>query len=203
MAHDRPVIDFYFDFSSPYSYIASELVDALADRHRAEVRWRPILLGAMFTAAGTGPLTDFPMKGAYSLHDFRRSARFHQVAYRHPPVFPVPTQHAARAFWWLDERAPALAREFAQEVFRAYFNAGENVSKRDVVLELAGGLGVDAAALGEALDGEDVRRRLREEVEGALARGVFGAPYFVVEEEPFWGVDRLPQLEKWLASGGF
>ena len=94
-------IDFYFDFSSPYSYIAGEWVDALAARHGRTVRRQAILLGATFQAAELKSPVSHPIKREYSVHDFARSARFEGVPYQMPPIFPIPTQNAARVFWWL------------------------------------------------------------------------------------------------------
>jgi len=95
-------IDFYFDFSSPYSYIASEWVEALAARHGRTVRWQAILLGATFQAAELRSPVGYPIKRDYALRDFRRSARFEGVPYMQPEEFPIPTLNAARVFWWLE-----------------------------------------------------------------------------------------------------
>jgi hypothetical protein len=99
-------VDFYFDFSSPYGYFAAEKIDALAARHGRTVHWHPFLLGATFKVTGLGPLPGIPLKGAYSMHDIERSARFFGLPYRQPSTFPIPTQHAARAFLWLNDRSP-------------------------------------------------------------------------------------------------
>ena len=77
-------IEFYFDFSSPFGYLASEKIDALAAKHGREVLWRPFLLGATFKTTGLGPLVSVPMKGEYSKHDFIRSARLYGVTFKLP-----------------------------------------------------------------------------------------------------------------------
>ena len=82
-------IDFYFEFSSPYGYIASQLAEDLEKRIGRPMQWRPILLGPMFKATGQTPLVDVPLKGDYSKRDFLRSAGFHGVPYRHPSKFPI------------------------------------------------------------------------------------------------------------------
>ena len=196
-------IEFYFDFSSPYGYLASEKIDDLAARHNRKVRWRPILLGVIFKQTGGAPLTTLPLKGEYSLHDFRRSARFLDVPYTHPETFPLATQHAARAYYWLHDQDCETARAFAHGVFRALYRDGRNISDLDVVLELAARQGADRDTLLEALNGPALKERLKGECEAALAKGVFGSPYVIVDGEPFFGADRLPQIERWLASGGF
>ena len=196
-------IEFYFDFSSPYGYLASEKIDDLAARHGRKVKWRPILLGVIFKQTGGAPLTTLPLKGEYSLHDFSRSARFLDVPYTHPETFPTNTMHAARAYYWLHEQDCEAARAFAHSVYRAYFRDGRDITDVAVVLELATRHGADRATLAEALNSVALKERLKAECEAALAKGVFGSPYISVDGEPFFGADRLPQIERWLAAGGF
>lgn len=196
-------IDFYFDFSSPYGYIASEKIDELAARHGRTVLWHPILLGVAFKATGAAPLPSIPLKGEYAMNDIARSARFYGLPYRQPTQFPIPTQHAARGFLWLADRNPQLAGDFARACYRAYFVDDRNLAEPDVLRAIATSLGVDAAEFGTAVNDPEFKERLKAEVELAMARGVFGSPYFFVDGEAFWGADRLPQIERWLAEGGF
>lgn len=196
-------IDFYFDFSSPYGYLAAEVIDTIADKHGRAVLWHPILLGVAFKAMGAQPLPNVPLKGEYVERDVARSARFLGLPFKAPTHFPVPSQHAARAFLWLNDRNTELARNFARTVYRAYFVEDRNISEPDVVLDIAAALGADRAELSAAIVSGALKERFKAEVDVAIARGVFGSPFFIVEGEPFWGVDRLPQLERWLAEGAF
>jgi len=196
-------IGFWFDFTSPYGYVAAELIDALAARHGRAVRWHPILLGPIFKAVGTAPLTQLPIKGEYSKHDFARMARYHQVPFRLPEKFPVGSQVAARAFYLIDDADPVRAADFARRIFRAYFAEGRDISDPAVVMEAAAASGADITALTHGLAGDAIKERLKAEVDGAMKAGVFGSPWFVVDGEPFWGVDRMPFLEEWLERGGW
>ncbi len=196
-------IDFYFDFTSPYGYLMSEVIDALAASHGRKVRWHPILLGTIFKTSRAEPPVGVPLKGDYVIRDFARSARFLEVPFEQPARFPIPTQAAARTYYWLHDQDCALARRFAHAASRALFRDGKDISSPEAVVELAAGLGVDSAALSEALQTEPVKLRLKAETEAAMAKGVFGSPYVIVDGEPFWGVDRLEQIECWLANGGF
>ena len=145
-------IDFWFDFSSPYGYLMSERIDELAARFGRKVRWHPILLGVVFKATGSAPLTlQHPAKAAYALRDFERSARFLGIPYRRPTRFPLPTQNAARAYYWLHGQDCALARRFAHAVYRALFVDDRDISAPATVLEIAANLGVDRASLDTAL----------------------------------------------------
>jgi 2-hydroxychromene-2-carboxylate isomerase len=196
-------ITFYFDFTSPYSYLASEQIDALAAKYGRKVQWRPMLLGAAFPKTGGRPLTEIPLKGEYSLRDFARSARYVGVAFKMPSRFPLSTQQAGRAYYWLHDRDCAKARLFAHAVFRAYFVDNRDIADTDTVLDLAAASGADRDALAAALVTPELKQRLRSETEAAIDKGMFGAPYIIVDGEPFWGADRLPQVECWLQNGGF
>ena len=197
-------IDFYFDFSSPYSYIASEWIEALAARHGRTVRWNAVLLGVTFQAAELKSPVSHPIKREYSLLDFERSARFAGVPYTQPDAFPVPTQNAARIFWWLRESDEARAVGWARHALRAYFTRGTvDLSKSADLEALAFEYGLDAdEAMAIAAD-PAWKTSLRNACDMAVAQGVFGAPFFVVDGEPFWGNDRRAQIERWLASGPF
>jgi 2-hydroxychromene-2-carboxylate isomerase len=196
-------IEFWFDFTSPYSYLVSERIDDLAAKHGRKVKWKPIMLGALFKTTGSMPLTSVPLKSDYSLRDFARSARYLGIPYRQPSKFPQTTLATARAYYWLHDRDCAMARRYAHAAFRACFTDDRDISDAAVVVELAAAQGADGAELAAALGTPEVKERLKRECDAALARGMFGAPYVVIDDEPFWGADRLPQIEKWLETGGF
>ena len=196
-------IDFYFDFSSPYGYLASERIEAIAAAHDRAINWRPILLGPAFKASGNAPLVGQPLKGEYAVRDFARTARFLHIPFRLPEPFPIGTQNAARAFYWLNDRDAALAVQLVHALYRTYFAEGRDITAAATVVEVAAKLGVNAAELSAALADETIKARLKREVDDSLARGVFGSPYMVADGEPFWGHDRLDQLDAWLRSGGW
>ncbi len=184
-------IDFYFDFSSPYGYLASHKIEALAAQYGRGVTWRPMLLGAAFKATGSGPLPSIPLKGDYAKRDFLRSARFHGVSFRMPDPFPVSTVSACRAFYSLKD--PQEQIKLAKALFRAYFVDNVNIGEAENVLKVAASAGCKPD-----LNDQAVKDKTRAEVDAALAKGVFGSPYIVVDGEPFWGVDRFDQLARWL-----
>jgi 2-hydroxychromene-2-carboxylate isomerase len=197
-------IDFYFDFSSPYGYLVSEKIDALAAQHGRKVRWHPILLGVIFKTTGSAPLTlQHPAKAAYYVGDFARSARFLGVPFKQPSRFPLPTQVAARAYYWLHGQDCALARQFAHAVYRALFVDDRDISDPETIFEISAKNAIDRSILEPALQTPEIKARLKDEVERALAIGVFGSPTVIIDGETFFGADRLPQIERWLATGGF
>jgi 2-hydroxychromene-2-carboxylate isomerase len=196
-------IDFWFDFSSPYAYIASEWIEPLAARHGRTVRWHAILLGVTFQAAELKSPVSYPLKREYVMRDFARSARFEGVPYRQPARFPVGTQNAARLFWWLDSTDPARAAAWAHAGLRAYFAGGTDLADAEALAALAADFGIPAEQARAVWNDPVWKDALKRENDAAIAAGVFGAPFFVIDGEPFWGNDRKPQIERWLSDGPF
>ncbi len=190
-------VDFYFDFSSPYSYLASETIDDLAARHGHKVNWRPMMLGVIFKATGSAPLTEqHPWRASYAVMDFRRSADMAGVPFRYPSRFPQASHNAGRVLLWLRETAPEKARPFAHAVFRSLFVHDGDIQSADNLAGLGRVLDIDEAGLRAAIQDPAIKQKLAACNETAQARLVFGAPTFFVGSEQFWGHDRMPHLER-------
>jgi 2-hydroxychromene-2-carboxylate isomerase len=196
-------IEFYFDFSSPYGYLAAQKIDGIGERHGREVVWKPFLLGAVFKTTRSEPLLGIPMKGDYARIDLPRAARLMGVPFTLPSPFPFMSVAACRAFYWLSDRDPATAKALAKRIIDAAFGAGRDMSGAVAVLEVAAGLDVDPGELGAALQDQAVKDRLRIEVEQGIEKGVCGSPFVFVDGEPFWGHDRLDHVDRWLETGGW
>lgn len=196
-------IDFYFDFSSPYAYFGSLRIDDVAAKHGRTVTWHPILLGAVFKVTGMKPNTMQPLRGDYLRHDVRRIARLTGAPFAWPVVMPANSLAATRAYWWLAGRDADAARRLARAVFHAHWGEGRDIGPVEVVAEVASTLGLDPAEVTAAIQDPAVKDRVRAETDGAIARGVFGAPFVLVGDEPFWGWDRLDMVDAWLARGGW
>ncbi len=196
-------VEFYFDFSSPYGYIASDKIDALAAKYGREVTWRPFLLGVAFKTTGGVPVPTIPMKGAYHLRDIIRTTKYHGVPYRPPTVFPISSVSPCRAFYWLDAKEPRRAKDLAKALYHAYFLDDVDISSADNTVAVCAKFGLVADEVRVGIADQAVKDRTRAEVDKAIARGAFGSPYIIVDGEPFWGSDRLDQIGKWLATGGW
>jgi 2-hydroxychromene-2-carboxylate isomerase len=195
-------IEFFFDFSSPYGYLASRVIDRIGAKHGREVVWKPILLGAVFKLTGMAPLVSIPMKGEYVQRDFARFARLLGVEFKLADNFPFSSIHAVRSFWWVEERDPRGAHDLAAHLFNKAFS-GHDIASAQAVAIAASEIGIDSAALLAGIESQEVKDRTRAENDAAIARGIFGSPYIFVDGEPFWGADRLDQVEKWLETGGW
>ncbi|MBT3910084.1 MAG: 2-hydroxychromene-2-carboxylate isomerase [Rhodospirillaceae bacterium] len=191
-------VKFYFDFSSPYSYFAAQKIDFTVEACGRTCEWKPFLLGALFKVTNSQPLTTIPMKGDYCRHDWERMSKMMDIAWTMPDPFPIPTQAAARAFYWLNDDNPDLAKSFAKAAFARYFGEGRDITSADAIAEVAAPLGVDQDALLAAVNDDAVKQRLKDETAAAIDAGVFGAPFFIVDGEGFWGNDRLWMIKRWI-----
>ena len=198
----NPVL-FYFDFSSPYGYFAAQKIDETVADFGRRVTWQPIMLGAAMKETGNVSLVDQPIKGDYCRRDWDRLASYMEVPWTMPDKFPIATLAAARAFYWLDDGDPALARKFADAAFHAYFGEGTDITEAETIADIAEPLGVDRDALLNAVQDPAIKERLKIETTQALEAGVFGSPFVIIDGEPFWGSDRLWMIRRWLKSGGW
>ena len=202
MAEHKP-IDFYFEFASPYGYFASKRIDGLAAKYGRRVNWRPIMLGAALKITGSQPNAVVPMKGDYFKRDIERCAKVLGVPFTRPDKMPMNSLPASRAFYWLNDSDPQKAKELAQAVYGAHWGMGRDLSDVQEVARVAEPLGIDPEELKAATQDPAIKEKLKQETEASIARGVFGSPFVFVDEEPFWGADRLDQVERWLGTGGW
>jgi len=196
-------IDFYFDYTSFYGYLGAEKIGALAARYDRQVNWNPILLGIVFKVTGSPNVATMPLKGDYMLHDVVRSARFLGIPFRKPSKFPIGGQAASRITLWVRNQDPSRVESAVLALYRAYFIDDQDISAPEIAAQAVGKAGFNAAAALAATQDEAIKAQHKAEVEAAIARKVFGSPYMIIDGEPFWGADRLPQAEHWLKTGGF
>jgi 2-hydroxychromene-2-carboxylate isomerase len=197
-------IDFYFDFSSPYAYFAAQKIDDVAMEFGArEVEWRPFLLGVAMKETKNVPLMNQPIKGEYSVHDWNRMARFMKVPWKMPAQFPIASIAAARAFYWIYDIDKIKAKAFAHRCFSSYFSEGLNINNADVVAEIGSKVGIDGSELKKNIADGLIKEKLRNETQAAIDAGVFGSPFFIVDDEKFWGSDRIWMIKRWLKTGGW
>jgi 2-hydroxychromene-2-carboxylate isomerase len=177
-----PAIDFYFDITSPYTYLASQRLPAMAAERGVTVRYRPFLLGAVFKATGNNMPALVPSRGSYMLEDLKRWSAKLGIPFSFPAFFPVNSLLAMRALCTFQEDE---IRGAADRVFHAYWVKNLDVSMPEVLSDLVGADAVAGAAEPE------IKLRLRENTDEAVRQGAFGAPSFVVGEELFFGNDRV------------
>jgi 2-hydroxychromene-2-carboxylate isomerase len=193
-----PVLDFWFDFASTYSYPAAMRIRPLARQAGVEVRFRPFLLGPIFKAQGwtTSPFNLYPEKGRHMWRDLERLCAELGLPFRRPDPFPQNSLLAARVgLAGLDHD---WGEDFCRAVFRTQFGDGRRIDDAQTIGDVLVGLKVDTGPVLAAAQSDEVKARLRSETEEAQRLGLFGAPSFVTTDgELFWGNDRLEQALRW------
>jgi len=196
-------IQFYFDFASPYGYMAATKISELAAKHGRNVEWKPILLGVVFKVTGGVPLPNAPLKGDYSRRDMERCARLFNIPYKLPSKFPIAGQSPSRVIYSLESDGPARQEQLTLALYRAYMVDDRDISSPETTADVAASVGLNRQKTLEVIADPVMKEKLKVETEAAIANGVFGSPYVVVDGEPFWGFDRLEHVDRWLQHGGW
>ena len=195
----RPQIEFWFEFASTYSYLTAMRIEDMAGAAGVDVSWQPLWLGPIFKAQGwdSSPFNLYPAKGQYMWRDMERLAASRGLPFARPDPFPQNSLLANRTAC-LAVRHPG-GSAFVKSVYSAEFGAGADISDASVIAGLLAQAGLPETLMQEA-GGDDAKGALKTQVETAMAKGIFGAPSFVVGEEVFWGDDRLEQALDWAVS---
>jgi len=188
-----PSLEFWFEFASTYSHIAAQRIEATARGAGVPVVWRPFLLGPIFHHQGwnDSPFNIYAAKGAYMWKDMERQCAKHGVPFSKPSEFPRPSLLATRIAVVL-ESSPAHVAEFVRRVYLANFRDDADTTSNDVIRGVLQSMALpDSAAVLERATANETKDRLRQRSEEAVARGIFGAPTFLIGSELYWGNDRL------------
>jgi 2-hydroxychromene-2-carboxylate isomerase len=197
-------IEFFFDPVSPYSYLATTQINALAERHDRKVVWHPTLVGiTVVKIMGLKPVPQTPMKSVYSWLDAQRQAEMLGVPLKKHGHFRVNSLAASRAYLWLKDRDEETAQRLITTLSAQLWTDGIDITEPNLVIATAQKLGVDTTDLTTALADDTLKEQLKQAFDYALSRNVFGVPYFIVDDQPLWGVDRLWLLEHWLEHGSW
>jgi 2-hydroxychromene-2-carboxylate isomerase len=192
-----PVVDFWYEFASTYSYPAAMRVEALAAARGIALNWRPFLLGPIFAGRGMmdSPFNLDAAKGRYMWSDLARICARHRLPLRRPDPFPQNSLLASRVALALDD---ARRPEFSRAVFGAEFGDGAPIAERATIVAILEAMGLDGDAILERAGGAPIKDRLRGETARAGSLGIFGAPNLITADgEIFWGNDRLEEGLDW------
>ena len=192
------MIEFYFDFVSPYAYVASSLIESIGARCGRDVVWKPFRLGVAVTKVmGLRPVMETPLKSEYTLSDIARVARIYGTPLCEDlrTIDPLPAQ---RVFHALDHDDRA---RFAKSALQERWANGLDISRPEALESLLSGMGLKPELVRFALEAPDTKAAVRSATEAAIAKGVFGSPFFLIGQEKFWGVDRLGMMVDYLEAG--
>jgi 2-hydroxychromene-2-carboxylate isomerase len=196
-------IEFFVEFSSPYSFLAARKIEVLGAKYNREIVWKPFLLGAVFKVSGGQPILSLPMKGDYADRDLKRVARRDGIELGLPDPFPFSSVAASRAFYAEAKYDVSSAKKLGLRLQEATFIERRAIGSIGAVLEIAGEAGLDTARLEAGMSNENVKEQLKTTTNAAIERGVFGAPFFFIDGEPFWGQDRMDDMDLWLGKDGW
>jgi 2-hydroxychromene-2-carboxylate isomerase len=192
-----PVLDFWFNFASTYSYPAAMRIAPLAAARNVTVRWRPFLLGPIFKAQGwdTSPFNLYAAKGRYMWRDLQRICDALSLPFARPEIFPQNSLLAARVALAVQEQG---LEDYCRAIYRAEFAEGRNIAEPATIASVLAALGRDADAALQAAQSDTTKAALRAQTEEAQRLGIFGAPAFLTADgELFWGNDRLEAALDW------
>ena len=192
------MIEFFFDCSSPWTYLAFHNIQPLAKKFGEEIRWRPILVGGIFNSVNPSVYesrkTPVPAKARYMKKDLADWARSAGLAIRFPPtVFPVNSVKAMRGCIWLGaEMVP-----FAKAVFEAYWGDDRDISQDEVLSEICTRVGIDPAKFFAGIAEQEIKDQLKANTDEVIARGGFGSPTIYLDTtDMYFGNDRLPLIRE-------
>lgn len=186
-------LEFYFDYGSPYSYLADTQVEAIARRTGAALARKPMLLGGVFKATGNSSPAEQPAKARWSAFDMPMWARYYGVPFQRNPHFPVNTLALMRGA--AAAQLDGLFDRYHPAMFRAMWVEGRNLNDAKEVAAVLTAAGLDAAKFASRIQEQDVKDRLKATTDEAVSRGVFGAPTSFVDGQMFFGNDRLAFVE--------
>lgn len=191
------MIEFFFDCSSPWTYLAFHNIQPLADELNEPIQWRPVLVGGIFNAVNPSVYAQrdkpVPAKAAYMLKDMQDWAREAGLKIVMPPkVFPVNSVKAMRGCLWLEPQGKLLA--FASAVFEAYWSREEDISQDAVLLKISQNLGIDGAEFLAGIAQPAIKAQLKSNTEEVIRRGGFGSPTMFLGDDMYFGNDRLALL---------
>ncbi|HEX3810816.1 MAG TPA: 2-hydroxychromene-2-carboxylate isomerase [Rhizomicrobium sp.] len=191
-------LEFFFDCSSPWTYLAFSRIPALLQRTGASIVWRPILVGGVFNAVNNSVYqtraNPEPRKASYYEKDLADWARFCAIRIGKPPVFPVRAVGAMRGAVAADEKGKLVP--FAQGLFETYWSDLKDISQPEILSEVAARAGLDPAWLLARIADTDIKEKLKANTDELIGRGGFGSPtMFVDGQDMYFGNDRLPLVQ--------
>jgi 2-hydroxychromene-2-carboxylate isomerase len=195
----RSTIEFWFDFASTYSYVSVMRADELIVTSGLHVKYMPFLLGPIFQAQGwdSSPFNVYPAKGKYMWRDMERLCVRHGLPLKRPDTFPQFALLATRVA--LAAREESFLAAYCKAVFHAEYGLGRDITDKQLIAAILEKVGADPVRWLEKAGEEATKQALKDRVDAAQAKGIFGAPTFITPDgELFWGDDRLEQALEWV-----
>jgi len=194
-----PVLEFFYDYSSPWTYLAFTRIEEVCDRAGAELVWKPILVGGIFNSVNPSvyEARERPVmaKAHYMMKDLADWASYYGIQLRFPPsVFPVNSVKALRGAFVALEHGRVSA--YSEAIFSSYFGEDLDISRDEVLRSIVERVGLDPVEYFEKITRQDYKDRVRANTDECVRRGGFGSPTMFVGDDMYFGNDRLPLVER-------
>jgi len=182
-------IEFYFDFSSPYSYIGYKEINQLEKKTSFKIKYMPIFLGGLHNSAGITPAAFISIKSKYMVRDAKLVSEKKNIKFNFNSYFPIKTINLMRGFIVAEE--DNFEKIYTEKIFNAIWKDGLNMNDSIVINKVLKNIDLNPEKFLARATDEKIKDRLRKLTDNALKKGVFGAPTFLVNKKIFWGQDRL------------
>ncbi len=191
-------VEFFYDFSSPYTYLASKRIEGVCERNGAALEWRPFLLGGVFNEVGFVPAIEIHNKFEYIKTDTANCAKIYGIDFNFPELFPLHSVKGMRGAFAAAELNKIA--EYSHRLFDLYWQEGKDINQDEVFIPALKELGIDTEWFLGRIAEQEIKDKLRQSTSEAVSRGVFGAPTFFVDDKMYWGNDRIDHLERYLGN---
>lgn len=189
-------VEFYFDFGSPYSYLAYHQLKKITEKYQAKIVYRPVLLGGIFQATNNQSPAMIPAKARYAFKDFKDWSKYLNIPFKFNPSFPINSFFLMRGAVGYQEKSPEHFEHYLATVFKAMFQQPQNLNDPQVVQQVLEDAGLSWQTYQNLIEDHDIKQKAKDLTSQAVERGLFGVPAFFVDGEMFWGQDRLHFVEE-------
>ena len=181
--------EFYFDFGSPYTFLAHKQIRVIEKNNSIKIKYMPVLLGGLLKSAGLKANMDIPIKGKYMVRDCKLCAEKHKIEFKFNNYFPITTLNLMRCVLVANKKG--FEQNFINTIFDAIWKDGLNLNDNVIIEKLLKTLNINPKTfLLEATDNK-IKDELKKKTDDAYNKGIFGTPSFIVNDKMFWGQDRL------------
>ena len=181
--------DFYFDFASPYTFLAHKEVRKIEKENSMKIKYKPVLLGGLLKLSGSKANIDIPLKGKYMVKDCKLWAEKYNIKFQFNSFFPIISLGLMRCVLVAEKKK--IAEKFIDNVFDAIWENGLNLNDEIVVKELLKKMNINSKSFLEEILQPNIKDDLKKRTEDAYNKGIFGLPTFIINNKIFWGQDRL------------
>ena len=181
-------IDFYFDFISPYAYLAHKRIINIEKIEKVKFVYKPILLGGLHNLRKITPAAFIEAKKKFTVHDCKMVAKKFQIEFKFNDKFPINSIKLMRGILTVDEN---IKKKYINDFFNAYWSLNLDLSNEETVKKILNNLNIDPNSFFEKIAEQRIKDKLKKLTQESFDKDIFGAPTFIVNNKLFWGQDRL------------